>query len=394
MSLSLPRHGDPILSAVIVTYGAWELAERAIRALAEHTRVPFELIVVDNASTDATRTQLSQLEGARTILNDENRGFGPAANQGAQAAVGEYLLLLNSDAFVHAAWLEPLLETLARPTVGAVVPRVLASDGLLQEAGALLARDGTVQLYGEGDDPARGQYRFRREIDYGSAVCMLTRRATFASLGGFDERYGQAYYEDVDLCMRVIEHGMCVVYEPRSTVTHVRYGSGGLNAAMALSEQNRRLFIERWAPRLLGRPSSFVRPSSQATILARDVRAWPRFLVCAAGSDSLAQRAVEQLLDDFATARVTWATGPGAPGDVRSGDGVEHLDDADPSWLNARLFHYDAVLRAATAPSELVEAVRHSQPQAPQIMLETTATSQLACALAGAGIAPIGRLSA
>lgn len=398
MTHTLPRHDDPTLSVVMVTHGAWGLAEQAIAALIEHTDVPFELIVVDNASTDETRSRLSRLDGARVILNDQNLGFGPASNQGAAAASGEYLLLLNSDAFVRRGWLAPLLESLSEPAVGAVVPCYYGGDGLLQEAGALLAQDGTVHLYGEGDDPLRGCYRFRRAIDYGSAVCMLMRRDTFDAVGGFDARYGQAYYEDVDLCMRLVQRGMSVLYEPRSTVTHVRYGSGGLDAAVALSEHNRGLFVQRWGARLLGRPPSFVDSSDQSVILARDALADPRFLVCSGACEPPVTDIVDWLLDEFGTARVTWAT---APRSVQAIDtapllasGVELIDEPDPQWLSTRLFHYDVVLRGEGAPGRLLEAVAQTQPQAPQIALEQVAVaangrSSLLQALAVAGVAPL-----
>ncbi len=393
--MRLRSHEDPKLSVVMVTHGAWRLAEQAIGALVEHTQVPFELIVVDNASTDGTAARLSQLDGARVVFNDDNRGFGPATNQGAELARGDYLVLLNSDAFVHRGWCEPLLEAVSCPAVGAAVPRYLDRDGLLQEAGALLARDGTVQLYGEGDDPDRGCYRFRRTLDYGSAVCMLIGRETFASLGGFDDLYAPAYYEDTDLCLRLAQQGMSVLYQPRSTVTHGRYGSGGLDEAVALSERNRRLFAERWEGRLTGRPQSFVTASDQAVILARDVDATPRLLICADPSEASAQRAAADLLEGFPGARLTWIAPPGADSDstLWPARGVELIDEPDHSWLDGRLFHYDAVLHGRRATPELLQAVASTQPQAPQIAVDQP-PAQLVAALAAAGVAPSGRFVA
>ena len=159
---------EPVVSIVMVTHGSWALTARAIAALDANTDVPFELIVVDNDSKDKTRRHLSQLPGVRVILNDRNRGFGPATNQGAAEARADRLLLLNTDAFVHPGWLPPLLETLDWPGVGAVVGRQLYPDGSLQEAGALLAKDGSVFVYGDGDpDPGRACYGFRRLVDFG-----------------------------------------------------------------------------------------------------------------------------------------------------------------------------------------------------------------------------------
>jgi GT2 family glycosyltransferase len=391
--LRLPRHDNPQLSVVMVTHGAWPLAEEAIGALIEHTQAPFELVIVDNASADGTAARIHELDGARVILNGDNLGFGPATNQGAQVARGEYLVLLNSDAFVHAGWLEPLLDAVQRPDVGAAVPRYLDRAGVLQEAGALLARDGTVHLYGEGDDANRGCYSFRRTVDYGSAVCMLIGRATFESLGGFDRLYAPAYYEDSDLCLRLAEQGKSVVYEPRSTVTHVRYGSGGLAEARKLSERNRKLFADRWQTRLAGRPQSFVAASDQAVILSRDALANPRLLICADLDRPPAQLVVDGLLRGFPTARLTLATS--SDGARWPAQGVEILDDPDHSWLSHRLFHYDAVLRGDDMACGLRDAVARTQPQAPQVALHRLgpAAQGLAAALTAAGIAPPGRIA-
>jgi O-antigen biosynthesis protein len=362
MTLVPPDSGTPELSVVMVVKDAWALTECALAALVAYTDRPFEVIIVDNRSWDETRARLSELDNARVVLNDQNRGFGPATNQGAEHARGEHLVLLNTDTFVRPGWLEPLIETLDHGDIGAVVPRFLHPDGSRQEAGVLLARDGTVLFYGDHDDPDRLCYRFRRSVDFGSAACMLVRRATFDALGGFDERYAPAYYEDADFCLRLAQAGLAVVYEPRSTVMHVRRGSSGVDTAVELSERNRGLFVERWGAQLAGRPLTFRGASEQAVITARDALADPRVLICSRPDQSAgAEQLARTLLGGWPGARVTWATDTPAVDCVDPGPllriGVEVVDQGDPAWLGERLFLYDIVLLGGESDLRLSAAL-------------------------------------
>jgi GT2 family glycosyltransferase len=395
MTLRLPDIEHPELSVVMVTHGAWPLIERAVASLIEHTDRPFELIVVDNGSDADTRGQLDRIVNLRLLANERNRGFGPASNQGAEVARGEYLALVNSDAFVEPGWLDPLLDALGGRAVGAAVPCILHPDGSLQEAGALLARDGTARLYGDGDDAELGCYRFKRKVDYGSAVCMVLRRSTFADLEGFDARYAPAYYEDTDFCMRLARHGMSVVYEPRSRVVHVRYGSGGLDSAIELSTRHRAVFAEQWTSRLQGRPVTFTDASEQAVLASRDAVATPRFLVGSATEPSAAEPLIEALTAGWPRARLSWwvspAGGDGFERDAWLDRGVEVLEIPDGSWLRERLFHYDVTLLDRRALAVLGAHLKPTQPQALVIGLEDQlgpAPEDLVRTLARAGIAP------
>ena len=370
--------GDPEISAVIVTHGAKALTERAVDALVANTEEPFELIIVDNDSDEVMRAWLSQIRDVQVIFNEGNRGFGPATNQGAALARGEYLLLLNSDAFVHRGWAPPLLEALTEYTVGAAFPCLLHPDGSLQDAGVLLAKDGTVLVYGDGDDPQRLCYRFRRFVDTGTAACMLIRRDTFDALGGFDARYAPAYYEDVDLCMRLTQRGMRVLYEPRSLVTHQRYGSSSTAQAAELSERNRGTFVERWGSQLIGRPSTFRCPTPPAAIASRDAMATPRVLICASAEDARAGTVVSDFIAGWPLARVTWATGATTPGwdpDPWLRLGVELVCEREPAWLEDRRFHYDLVALAPDAGAVSALMLDRTQPQAPRMPVSDLAGS-------------------
>ena len=372
MSLAVPNRGEPVVSVLMAAHGGWPLTRQAIAAIIEHTEPAFELIVVDNASPDETGRRLGEIAGLRLMRNRENRGFGPANHPAAAQARGEFLFFLNTDAFVHPGWLEPLLATGGKDQVGAVVPRLLNADGSLQEAGGLLARDGSVLPYGDGDDPDLNCYRFPRAVDYGSAAGMLMRRSTFAALGGFDERYAPAYFEDLDLCLRMAEQGLGVRYEPASVLTHVRGGSGKPDAATALSERNHRRFVERWHRALGGRPWTLVNASGQAVIAARDALASPRVLIGSPAGHPAAAAVVEELLAGWPRARVTWANESQTKDDPAAlrARGAEVLNAEDGAWLEARLFHYDLVLVAEGPENGFASAVARTQPQAPRLSLD------------------------
>jgi len=169
--IRFPEVARPDVTVVMLTFNRWDLTKEALRLLAEVTEPRYEVVVVDNASTDGTLDELDRVEGARILRNPRNLGFGPANNQGAAMASGRYLLLLNSDAWVRPGWLEPLIDVAdADPAVAAVAPKLVYPDGRLQEAGSIIWRDGRVRQYGDGDRSNRPEYNFRRTVDYASAV--------------------------------------------------------------------------------------------------------------------------------------------------------------------------------------------------------------------------------
>ncbi|MEA2444862.1 MAG: hypothetical protein QOJ12_2154 [Thermoleophilales bacterium] len=388
MTIRLAPAESPLVSIVMVTYGAWELTEKALRAVAEHTDEPYEVIVVDNASPDDTAARLGEVDGARVILNAENRGFGEATNQGAAVARAPHLVFLNSDAYVHAGWLAPLLGTLADDdTAAAVVGRLLNVDGTLQQSGALLARDGSVIPYGMGDDPERPRYRFRRRLDFGAAACMLVRGSAWRAIGGFDPAFSPAYFEDVDVSLKWADLGWSVVYDPRSVATHVAFGSGGGARALELYERSRRTFLSRWGDRLEGRPATLIDADERTRIAARDFPASGRILVCDGDGDvGSAAPVVADLIAANPRLRVSWWTRGTQPSEDWLDRGVELVDEPDTAWLDDRRHHYDEVDGGG---SDLAGAIEATQPHADRATVaEVAGASDLATMLARWGIAP------
>ena len=363
MTLRLAVAADPAVSVVMVTHGGLDWTLKALDALQRHTPEPFEAIVVDNASPGGLADRLAaEVEGLELVRNAENRGFGPACNQGAERARGPVLAFVNSDALVHPGWLAPLLSALERPGVVAAAPRLLNEDGTLQEAGALVGRGGRTAAYGEGGDPAELAYSFPRVVDYASAACLLVERAAFEEAGGFDPVYAPAYYEDSDLCLRLAAAGGRVVYEPASSATHIRYGSGSTELAWELSDRNRVTFAARFAQALADRPHGL---RGRGELAARDALAHPRLLVLAARLDDDAVRLATALAKLCPAGRITVHV-PGVPGDEARAllaAGVEVAGGARAAWLASRALHYDAVF-ATAGDATLEDELDASQPGA------------------------------
>ncbi len=242
-SLPLPTSPSPAVSIIVVVWNRAELTLACLQALTE-VEVAFEVIIVDNASTDDTRRLLDRIAGVTVVTNTTNLGFTVAANAGARAARGEFLLFLNNDAVLERGSLERLLAAGRRaPAIGAVGGKLVHPDGRLQEAGSIIFADGSCEAYGRGGDPDAPEYSFERPVDFCSGALLLTRRDIFESLGGFDERYRPAYYEDADYCVRLWKSGLPVVYQPSAVAVHHEFGSAAsAGASIELQRERRAIF--------------------------------------------------------------------------------------------------------------------------------------------------------
>jgi len=209
--------------------------------------VTYEVIVVLNDPTPRLAGEIENgVSGARVFPFRSNLGFGGAVNYAAERARGAYLVLLNDDCVVQRGWLESLVQTAQRrPRAAVVGSTYLNPDGSLQEAGALLWSDGTTDAVGAGA-PA-GLHAFERKVDYSSGGSLLIRKDVWDELGGLDEAYYPAYFEDVDFCLRVVEAGWEVWYQPLSAVRHARSASTAIDFRQFLFRRARETFVSRWS---------------------------------------------------------------------------------------------------------------------------------------------------
>lgn len=279
--LQFPRPDAPAVSVVIVAWNRADMLLRCLRSVLAEAGVGVEVIVVDNHSTDETPRLLARTRGVLVRTQHENVGFTLGANIGAADARGDYLLFLNSDAELSPGAISAALAAFARRSdAGVVGGKLVLPDGTLQEAGSRILADGSCEGLGRGRDPHDGAFDFERTVDFCSGAFLMTPRALFESLGGFDEVYRPAYYEDADYCVRVWKTGATVVYHPGCVVTHLEFGSSPSRpAAIALQAERRQRFLQRHGDWLLSReagpghaPSRW--PSPSPTLMVVD-DAWP-----------------------------------------------------------------------------------------------------------------------
>lgn len=265
--------GAPLCSLVVPVFNKVEYTRQCVEHLRKSTPDDlYELIFVDNASTDATAEFLASLQGrVKVLTNAENLGFVDACNQGAAEARGRYLVFLNNDTAPLSGWLEALVAQVeAEPTVGAAGSKLVYPDGRLQEAGGLIFRDGSGWNFGRFSDPLDPAFAVPAEVDYCSGAALLVRRELFERLGGFDRRYAPAYYEDTDLCFGLRSLGFKVMYCPASTVIHFEGITAGTDLSTGFKRFqaiNQEKFVAKWADALAQQdspPTETARPPATA----------------------------------------------------------------------------------------------------------------------------------
>ena len=237
---------QPLTSIIILTHNQVAYTRMCIDSIRRYTDEPFELIVVDNASDDATIAYLKSLDNVKLIFNQTNRGFPAAVNQGIELATGEYLLLLNNDTIVTTGWLQRMQEAMQRETnIGLVGPCSNNVSGP-QQVDCQLA-DLTCL---DGFDWERGK-KFSnrtRESERLVGFCLLIKRDVIEKIGTLDERFGTGCFEDDDFCRRAIEAGFDNVIADDSFVYHfgsITFRNSNVDFGK-LMQENREKFEEKW----------------------------------------------------------------------------------------------------------------------------------------------------
>lgn len=242
--------GDaPRVSIVVATCGNLALTARCLGSIQAHRpQVSHEVLVIDDASGDAAIAALSQVPGLHYHQTPRNLGFLRSCNAAAALARGEYLFFLDHDAEVTAGWLDAALDVFARfADCGMVGAKLLAADGRLQQAGAILWMDGSIAPVGSGQDAGDSLYNHVREVDCCLPAASMLRTGVFLEAGGFDPAYASVEWASADLALRLRQQRRRVYYCPRTAV--VGNDSGPMRNAAAASGKvghDRHVLRERW----------------------------------------------------------------------------------------------------------------------------------------------------
>lgn len=234
------------LSVVIVSWNTADILRQCLESVFAHPpAAPFDVWVVDNASTDGTVAMVQQqFPQVNLLTNPHNVGFATANNQAMRQATGDYVLLLNPDTIVHAGALQTLVHFLdTHPQTGACGARLLNADGTLQHScypsptlGRELLRmfhlDGRVRYHMEQwptDQP--------RPVEALLGACILARRNLVEAIGWMDESFFM-YSEEIDLCYRIARAGWQLHWVPQAEIVHL----GGQSTRQVKTEMFLRLY--------------------------------------------------------------------------------------------------------------------------------------------------------
>jgi GT2 family glycosyltransferase len=259
--MSATGNGQTRLASVVVPcFNQLEFTRLCVPSLFAHTKQSWELIVVDNGSTDGTPQYLTGIRDAspvrvEIVTNPQNRGFPAACNQGIERARGDYIVLLNNDTVVTDAWLEQLIALAdSNPKIGLTGPMSnYASPPQLVDPVPYADLAGMHAFADQWRREHRGEWMTTGKL---SGFCLLIKRKLLNAIGGLDERFGLGFFDDDDLGLRARRAGFELAVAHDLFIHHFgsrTFQGAGIDAAALLAENEKR-FTSKWGlPELPGR---------------------------------------------------------------------------------------------------------------------------------------------
>lgn len=214
----------PLVSVIIVNWNGRDFIEDCIRSLLNVSYPNFEVLFIDNASTDGSADLVEKkYPVVKVIRNKKNLGYAEGHDIGLRKAKGKAILLLNTDTIVEKNLLDSLIGVLfSDNSIGAVQPKIVMypQKDLIDSIGMFFLMNGSLYHYGREKNEDLQKYNRQIEIFSAKGVCIMLKREVLDTVGFFDKDYF-AYFEETDLCMRIWLAGYKVMYVPNSTVFHI-----------------------------------------------------------------------------------------------------------------------------------------------------------------------------
>ena len=217
----MTESSEPLVSIVILNYNAGKLLDDCLHSIHKTEKVNFEIILVDNASTDKSYKEYTQkFPDVNLIENSKNLGYCEGNNIGIRATKGEFVVVLNPDTIVNPTWLHELLHAYKKNGEGIYQPKILATT----DHDMLLSSGQFIQLFGFGYSRGKGETHIEgsnniEKIGYASGTCIFTSKKIIEKLNLFDP-FLFAYHDDLDLCWRASMLGINSFYVPSSIIFH------------------------------------------------------------------------------------------------------------------------------------------------------------------------------
>jgi len=249
--LTFPSVITPDVSIVVPVHNKFPVTYYCLVALLfAYNKASFEVVLVDDGSTDETLDILELVDGMQLLRNETSQGFIRSCNRGASVAKGKYIVMLNNDTEPTVHWLDELIFAFEQfDQVGLAGAKLLYPDGKLQEAGGIVWSSGNPWNYGRGGNPHEPRFSYTRQADYLSGAAIMLPTALWNEIGGFSEEYCPAYFEDTDLAFKVRAAGYKTLFVPLSVVYHfegVSSGTSVTSGTKRYQEINRPKFKKKW----------------------------------------------------------------------------------------------------------------------------------------------------
>lgn len=204
----------PLVSIIIINWNGGKVLDNCLRSIKKSNYSNYELIVVDNGSSDGSQKYAQ-------IKNNKNLGFAPANNQGLKLAKGKYILILNNDTRVTESFLSKMVLKMENTSdIGVIQPKIYMMDkkGYLDNAGSFFTKIGFLEHWGFGKKDSK-EFDKETEIFSAKGACMLIRKSIIDKIGLFDSDF-VSYFEESDFCWRVWLLGYKVIFYPKATIYH------------------------------------------------------------------------------------------------------------------------------------------------------------------------------